>query len=99
MGKQSRGGLRYSNLLSNAITESRWTYAQVIQKCESRGLSFSRSYLCKIVTGSLPPPSDEINKVLADVLSPVSTVSYQDLAVAKYEEIIPAEVIELLAAR
>ncbi|MCM3747422.1 hypothetical protein M3223_08650 [Paenibacillus pasadenensis] len=99
MGSQGRGGVRYSNLLSNAITESGWTYAQIIQKCTSNGRAFSKSYLCKIAAGFLPPPSDEINKVLAEVLSPVTKVTYMDLAVAKYEEIIPNEVIEHLAAR
>ncbi|GIO36916.1 hypothetical protein J41TS12_17770 [Paenibacillus antibioticophila] len=91
--------MKYANLLSNAVAESGWTYSQVIQKCKGKGVNFSKSYLSKIATGVLPPPSDEINKVLADVLSPVSSISYTDLALAKYKEIIPSDVLVVLAAQ
>ncbi|MNW57005.1 hypothetical protein D3C74_347720 [compost metagenome] len=91
--------MKYANLLSNAITESGWTYAQIINKCKLKGVTFSRSYLSKIATGILPPPSDEINKVLAEVLSTVSSITYSELALAKYKEIIPLDVLEVIAAR
>ncbi|GIO83529.1 hypothetical protein J25TS5_04610 [Paenibacillus faecis] len=91
--------MKYANLLSNAVAESGWTYSQIIQKCKSKGVSFSRSYLSKIATGVLPPPSDEINKALSEVLSPVSSISYTDLALAKYKEIIPSDVLEAIVAQ
>ncbi|MFB0841843.1 MULTISPECIES: hypothetical protein [Paenibacillus] len=88
--------MKYANVLSDAIVKSGWTYQQIIEKCKARGGKFSRSYLSKICTGTLPPPSDQINKVLADVLSSVASIKYEDLAIAKYKEIIPREIIELL---
>lgn len=90
--------MKYANLLSNAVVESGWTYYQIIQKCKNQGLGFSKSYLSKICTGVLPPPSDEINKVLADVLSPVTSITYTELALAKYKEIIPSDVLEAFGA-
>jgi transcriptional regulator with XRE-family HTH domain len=86
--------MRYANQLSNAVVESGWTYQKIIEKCKLKGVSFSRSYLSKICTGALPPPSDEINKVLADVLS----LKYEKLAVSKYKEIIPTEVLAAIAS-
>lgn len=91
--------MNYANILSNAVAESGWTYSQIVQKCRSKGVNFSRSYLCKIATGALPPPSDEINKAIAEVLSSVSSINYTDLALAKYKQIIPSDVLEVVAVQ
>ncbi|QHZ50872.1 hypothetical protein [Paenibacillus larvae] len=88
----------YANVLSDAVIKSGWTYSKIIEKCRARGVCFSRSYLSKICTGVLPPPSDRINKVLAEVLSPVSELTYQQLALAKYKQIIPADILEAIAS-
>jgi len=89
---------RYANLLVDAISKSQWTYQQIVDRCKIKGVSITKSYLSKICSGFLPPPSDGVNKVLADVLHPVSGITYQDLALAKYKETIPADVLELLTA-
>lgn len=90
--------MKYANLLSDAVVESGWTYHQIIEKCKKKGVNFSRSYLSKICTGQLPPPSDEINRSLASVLAPVTSLTYEKLALAKYREIIPADVLEAIAS-
>lgn len=90
--------MKYANLLRDAVVESNWTYSKIIDKCKARGVSFSASYISKLCTGAMPPPSDEINEVLAEVLSPVSSVTYEKLALAKYKEIIPTEILEAIAA-
>ncbi|MFW5433277.1 hypothetical protein [Paenibacillus apiarius] len=90
--------MRYANLLTDAVFSSNMTYQQIVDKCKKRNVRISRSYLSKICTGSMPPASDEINKALVDVLSPVSGLTYRELAVAKYKEIIPSEVLEALAS-
>jgi hypothetical protein len=46
----------------------------------------------------MPPPSDEINRVIAEVLAPVTSITYEQLAIAKYKEIIPTEILEAIAA-
>lgn len=91
--------MKYSKLLNSAVVESGWTYRQVVEKCRELGINFSRSYLCKICTGASPPPSDEINKALAEVLSPVSSITYEQLALAKYREIIPEGVLDAIASQ
>lgn len=90
--------MRYSNLLCDAVVESGWTYGQIVEKCKLKGAKISRSYLSKLCTGNLPPASDELNIVLSEVLSPVSTLTYTTLAVAKYKEIVPKDVIDAIAA-
>lgn len=89
--------MRYANLLSDAVIKSGWTYEQIVNKCEDEGVKFSRSYLSKICTGHMPPASDDINKVLACVLSS-SGLTYERLALAKYKEIIPKEIIKAIAS-
>lgn len=89
--------MKYANILSDAVIESKMTYSQIVDKCKRKGAKLSRSYISKLCTGQMPPASDELNKVLADVLSPSSDL-YQRIAVAKYKEIIPGDVLEALAA-
>jgi len=88
--------LNYANVLSNAVASSGWTYSKVIEKCSKKGVRISRSYLCKLCTGNQKPASDEINRVLADVLGPVSGVTFEGLTVAKYMEVLPGYVIEAI---
>lgn len=88
----------YANILLDAVVKSGWTYQQIIKKCEVNGVKFSKSYLSKIASGALPPPSDSINEVLAIVLSPVSSLTYKKLALAKYKQIIPTDILEAIAS-
>ncbi|MHA7963581.1 hypothetical protein ACX93W_05490 [Paenibacillus sp. CAU 1782] len=90
--------MRYSNILSDAIISSGWTYGQIADKCEKRGGKISRSYISKLCTGHMPPASDEVNKILTEVLAPVSDITYTQLAVAKYKEVVPKDIIEALVA-
>ena len=90
--------MNYANLLSDAVVRSGWTYAQIVEKCGQRGITFSRSYLSKLCTGFMSPPSDQINKALAEVLGPATSITYSDLALAKYKQIVPNEVLEALAS-
>jgi hypothetical protein len=85
-------------MLSDAIVSSGWTYGQITEKCKKRGGKISRSYLSKLCTGNMPPASDEVNKILVEVLSPVAKITYTQLAVAKYKEVVPKDIIEALVA-
>lgn len=90
--------MRYSNILIDAIVASGWTYGQIAEKCSTKGGRVSKSYISKLCTGHMPPASDEVNKILAEVLSPVSEITYQKLAVAKYKEVVPKDIMEALVA-
>ncbi|MCY9530532.1 hypothetical protein M5X04_14515 [Paenibacillus alvei] len=89
--------MRYANILYDAIASSNMTYQQIADKCTRKGTKITKSYISKLCTGKLPPASDAVNKVLAEVLSPSSGL-YVQLAVAKYKEIVPNDVLEALAA-
>ncbi|KZS48095.1 hypothetical protein AWU65_20275 [Paenibacillus glucanolyticus] len=90
--------MKYSELLRSALVESGWSYSQVVERCKVHNKNVSRSYLSKISRGFMPPPSDEVNKALANVLSPVTSLTYERLALAKYKEIIPDEVLKAIAS-
>lgn len=90
--------MKYSELLRGAVVESGWSYSHIVERCKSHGTSVSRSYLSKLCTGSMPPPSDEVNKALVLVLSPVTSLTHERLVLAKYKEIIPDEVLEAIAS-
>lgn len=88
--------MRYANVLTDAIATSRLTYQQVADKCKIHGTSITRFYISKLCTGAKPPASDEVNHALATVLAPYSGISYEALAIAKYKEIIPSDVLAAL---
>lgn len=89
--------MRYSNILSNAVNASGLSYQQVADKCKLQGNRITRFYISKLCTGYKPPASDEVNRTLAKVLSPYcEDLTYEKLAVAKYKEIIPVDVMKAL---
>lgn len=92
-------GMRYANILSNAITESGMTYSQISLKCQRKNGHISRTYLSQLCTGKKPPASDEMNKILVDVLSPLANISYEDLVFSKYTEILSPEVVNIILNR
>lgn len=87
---------RYANILTDAIISAGFTYQQIVDMCKTQGLNISKSYISKIASGHLPPASDRINKVLVKVLEHKSDLTYESLIIAKYKEIIPNDVLEIL---
>ncbi|KOR88758.1 MULTISPECIES: helix-turn-helix domain-containing protein [Paenibacillus] len=90
--------MNYSELLRSAVKESGWSYSHIVEQCKVHNKAISRSYLSKISRGLMPPPSDEVNKALAVVLSSVTSLTYEKLTLAKYKEIIPDEVLKAIAS-
>ncbi|KKO51988.1 helix-turn-helix domain-containing protein [Paenibacillus sp. DMB20] len=90
--------MKYAEILHLAIRESGWSYSQIAERCKVHKRNVSPSYLSKISRGFMPPPSDEVNRALASALSPVTSLTYEKLALAKYKEIIPEDVLEALAS-
>ncbi|WP_017814412.1 hypothetical protein [Paenibacillus shenyangensis] len=88
--------VRYANVLTDAINKAGYTYQQVSDKCKSCKVPVSKSYISKLASGILPPASDDVNRVLVEVLGPKSGLTYKDITIAKYKEIIPVEILEML---
>lgn len=59
---------QYKNLLSYHVKKSGLTLRQIAQQCKDRGQQIAPSYISKLQNGHLPPPSETVSRVLADVL-------------------------------
>lgn len=60
--------LSYKKLLSELVKNSGLTLRDIADRCRERGVSIDPSYISKIQTGKQAPPSDEVSRVLAEVL-------------------------------
>lgn len=58
----------YKELLSFHVKKSGLSLRQIAQHCKDRGQKIDSSYISKLQNGHLPPPSEGISKILADVL-------------------------------
>ncbi len=83
--------LKYSDLLYKTIRESGWSMREVARRCD-----ISQSYLSLLCNGEAPPASDETNRVLGKVLSPVTDIEKDEFLIAAYLEKIPSEVLDKL---
>lgn len=59
---------QYSKLLSYHVKCSGLTLRQIAQMCSERGHPIDPSYISKLQTNRLPPPSEEVSQTLAEVL-------------------------------
>lgn len=87
---------KYHMILKSAVKESGWSMREISRRCKKIGVSLSQSYLSKLCTGEVPPPSDKLNVVLGELLSTVSSVTKDKLLVAAYKERIPEAVLQKL---
>jgi transcriptional regulator with XRE-family HTH domain len=87
--------MSYAEILKNYIKKSNKTLEQISNECSVKGLQVTKSYISKIRSGKMPAPSDEVTKVLSDVLN----ADYEDLILASYLEKIPEPVQKILLKR
>lgn len=59
----------YSKVLSELINKSNLTLREIAKRCEDLGKPINYSYISQLKTGKINPPSDEISKVLAQILN------------------------------
>ncbi len=60
---------KYFHLLSHHIQQSGLTLRQIAKRCRDLHHSIDPSYISKLQTGQLPPPSEEVSQTLAKVLN------------------------------
>ena len=65
---------QYKDLLSCYIRKSGLSLRQIARRCRDRGQHIDSSYISKLQNGHLPPPSEDVSRVLADVLGGNSDV-------------------------
>lgn len=60
--------MQYRELLAEYVAKSKMTLREIAEECKVRGEPIDPSYISKLQTGRLPPPSEEVSRVLAEVL-------------------------------
>lgn len=85
--------LRYHTLLEKYISESGLSLRKIACLCNKKGLEINHSYISKLKRNVMPPASDKVNKILAEVLGGDT----EALIVAAYREKIPASILKKLA--
>ena len=78
----------YARLLDSYINQSRYTLSEISEKCKLKGIDISASYISKLRTGKKPPPSEELSRVLAEVLE----CDPETLIIEGYKEKAPHEI-------
>jgi len=84
----------FRQLLREAIDNSGLTLREVALLCEEQGAPIDHSYLSKIRSGALPPPSDKVARVLARVLG----LDPMEVALKAYIDRAPEDLRQRLAA-
>ncbi|OME23386.1 hypothetical protein [Paenibacillus odorifer] len=88
--------MSYKKILSRSIKESGWSMREIARRCTNKGVNLSQGYLSKLINEDIPPASDKINLVLGEVLSPVTSIEFDELYIEAYKDRIPKRVLDKL---
>ncbi len=83
----------YADVLTKLISGSGKTLRDIADSCKDLGVNFDPSYLSRLQTGRQAPPSDAINRAIAQVLG----VNPDDLLLAAYKEKSPSFIKTFIA--
>ena len=84
--------MSFAEILSEAISRANLSLRKIAELCNVNGFSIDHSYISKLKNGKLPPPSEEMSRVLAGVLS----IDPELLVIEGYKEKAPDEIKALL---
>lgn len=82
----------YHKLLRKIVADSGYSSKQIIDECNNRGKKIDKAYLSKLLNNKIPPPSEEVSRVIANVCN----VDERLLVLEGYIDKAPKEVIEAL---
>jgi SOS-response transcriptional repressor LexA/transcriptional regulator with XRE-family HTH domain len=82
----------YKDLLEYYIRGSGLSHREISRRCKDRGTSVSQAYISQLAKGDVPPPSEEVSRVLAEVTGGDA----DKLLMAAYMEKAPDEVKDIL---
>ncbi len=57
----------YSRLLRNIVADSGYNAKQIIDECNKKGKKIDKAYISKLLNNKIPPPSEEVSRVIANV--------------------------------
>lgn len=83
--------MAYSKLLLKIIVESGYSYKEIIEECNKRGKKIDKSYFSRLVNGKVPPPSEELSRMISNICE----VDERLLVLEGYIEKAPKEIREV----
>ncbi len=81
----------YSRLLRNVVADSGYSAKQIIEECNKMGRKIDKAYLSKLLNNKIPPPSEEVSRVLANICN----VDERLLVLEGYIDKAPKEIKEI----
>lgn len=82
--------MSYGNLLRKTIAESGFNSTEIIRACNSRGRKIDKAYLSRLLNDKVPPPAEELSRMLADICG----IDERKLVLEGYIEKAPKEIKE-----
>ncbi|WP_407270002.1 helix-turn-helix domain-containing protein [Radiobacillus sp. PE A8.2] len=61
--------MNYYELLNQYISKSGLSHRELSRRCKELGKSVSQAYISQLVRGDVPPPSEDVNKIIATVVN------------------------------
>lgn len=80
--------MKYNELLNECIQKKGLSHREISRRCKQAGTPVSQAYISQLVKGEVPPPSEDITKILAKV----TDCDAEKLIWLGYIEKAPAEV-------
>jgi repressor LexA len=85
--------MKYHELLTSCIAKSGISLREIARRCGEKGLKVDYSYISKLKHNAMPPASDKVNEILANVLDADPDL----LILAAYRSRIPGKVLKMLS--
>ncbi|OME23385.1 LexA family transcriptional regulator [Paenibacillus odorifer] len=84
--------MRYQEILGELVLKSGLSHREISRRAEERGTKVSQAYISQLIKGVVPPPSEEVTRVLAEVLNGDA----DSLIMAAYYDKAPEQIKEKL---
>lgn len=59
--------MSYKDLLKEYVQNSGMSHREISRKCKELGKPVSQAYISQLIKGDVPPPSEEVSRILAEV--------------------------------
>lgn len=82
--------MAYYKLLRKIVTDSGYNAKQIIEECNNQGRKIDKAYLSKLLNNKIPPPSEKVSRIIANVCNADERL----LVLEGYIDKAPKEIID-----
>ncbi len=84
--------MAYSDVLSEMITESKFSIKELANLCKKQGLNITPSYISQLKSGKVNPPSDEVSRAICRICG----VHEEKLVIEAFLDKAPKDIIDYI---